>query len=134
MPLSVDSKTIDKDSAKVLVAAARIASVSMSKAATVARVEAERRVKEAALARKRARESLERVAYLTLKYKDFSQVSKGADHKNHTGADRIDMPVGDLAFSGGNSLAGEEKVKGFRSSDNKLLGPTKNGVPIEGNR
>ncbi|KAK4800541.1 hypothetical protein SAY86_021028 [Trapa natans] len=63
-------RVIDKDSAKVLVAAARIAAVTMNKAAHTARIEAERRVKEAALARKRAREALERVSFLSLKEKE----------------------------------------------------------------
>lgn len=55
---------MDVGSAKALVAAAKIAALSMSKAAAVARVEAERRVKEAALAKKRAREALESLLYL----------------------------------------------------------------------
>lgn len=63
-------RVIDKDSAKVLVAAARIAAATMSKAAHTTRIEAERRVKEAALAKKRAREALERVAFLSLKEKE----------------------------------------------------------------
>ncbi|XP_056165403.1 uncharacterized protein LOC115687472 [Syzygium oleosum] len=63
-------RVIDRESAKALVAAAKIACATMSKAAAIARVEAERRVKEAALARKRAREALERVAFLTLKEKE----------------------------------------------------------------
>lgn len=61
---SVPERRIDKGSAKVLLAAARIASALMNKAATVARVDAERKIKEAQLAKKRAREALERVAYL----------------------------------------------------------------------
>ncbi|RDY14164.1 hypothetical protein CR513_00811, partial [Mucuna pruriens] len=59
-----DRKTgaLDVQSAKVLVAAARIAAVSMSKAAAAARFDAERRAREAAVARKRAREALEHLA------------------------------------------------------------------------
>ncbi|XP_043711701.1 uncharacterized protein LOC122660456 [Telopea speciosissima] len=60
---------IDQKLAKVFLAAARIAASSMTKAATAARIEAERRVKEAALTRKRAKESLERVAFLMVKEK-----------------------------------------------------------------
>lgn len=63
-------RVIDKESAKALVAAAKIACATMSKGVANARVDAERRVKEAALARKRAREALERVAFLTLKEKE----------------------------------------------------------------
>lgn len=48
----------------MLLCAAKIASASMSKAVHAARAEAERRVKEAALARKRAREALDHLALL----------------------------------------------------------------------
>lgn len=68
-------RAIDIGSAKVLVAAARIAASSMSKAAAAARIDAERRCKEAALARKKAREALEQVAYLVAKEKDAKGVS-----------------------------------------------------------
>ena len=69
-------RTMDKESAKVLVAAARIAAASMSKAAAAARIDAERRGKEAALAWKKAREALEHVAYLVAKEgKDAKEVS-----------------------------------------------------------
>lgn len=60
---------MDGDSARVLLAAAKIAALSMGKAAVAARGEAERRVKEAAYTRKRAREALEHVAYLVGKEK-----------------------------------------------------------------
>lgn len=61
------------NSARVLLAAARIAASSMGKAAVVARAEAERRAKEAAFTRKRAREALEHVAYLVGKDKSKSR-------------------------------------------------------------
>ncbi|KAL7237722.1 hypothetical protein ACSBR2_003927 [Camellia fascicularis] len=60
---------IDLKAAKVLLVAARIAAASMSKAAVTARAEAERRVKEAAFTRKRAREALEHVGFLFAKDK-----------------------------------------------------------------
>ncbi|XP_057958972.1 uncharacterized protein LOC131151667 [Malania oleifera] len=69
-------REIDLDSAKALLAAARIASASMAKAVNVARVEAERRVREAALAKRRAREALERVAYLVAKDKEKNPAPK----------------------------------------------------------
>lgn len=50
---------IDRDSAKVLLAASRVAFASMSKAAAFLRAEAERKVKESLLAKKKAREALE---------------------------------------------------------------------------
>lgn len=62
-------RVIDKTAARVLLAAARIAATSMSKAATAARTEAERRAKEAAFTRKRAREALEHVTHLAAKEK-----------------------------------------------------------------
>ncbi|KAL3752442.1 uncharacterized protein LOC104434078 [Eucalyptus grandis] len=63
-------RVIDRESAKALVAAAKIACTTMSKAAANERFKAEVKVKEAALARKRAREALERVAFLTLREKE----------------------------------------------------------------
>lgn len=48
----------------VLLCAAKIASTSMGKAAIVARADAERKVREAAMARKRAREALEHVGFV----------------------------------------------------------------------
>ncbi|KAH7513584.1 hypothetical protein ACOSP7_007824 [Xanthoceras sorbifolium] len=65
-----DKRVMDVGSAKALVASAKIAAFSMSKAAAVARVEAERKVKEAALAKKRAREALERLLYMAADEKE----------------------------------------------------------------
>ncbi|KAL8541957.1 hypothetical protein ACS0TY_002991 [Phlomoides rotata] len=64
-----DFKAMDRDAATKLLAAAKIASVSMNKAAVAAKAEAERRAKEAAYARKRAKEALEHVAHLVMKEK-----------------------------------------------------------------
>ncbi|KAF3454739.1 hypothetical protein FNV43_RR05187 [Rhamnella rubrinervis] len=61
---SVPNRAIDKRLAVVLLCAAKIASASMAKAVIVARAEAERRVKEAAVTRKRAREALDHLALL----------------------------------------------------------------------
>ncbi|XVE65459.1 hypothetical protein DITRI_Ditri08aG0001400 [Diplodiscus trichospermus] len=63
-------RVFDKEAAKALLAAAKIAAASMTKAAAVARVEAERRVKEATLAKKRAKEALDRLAFLACKDND----------------------------------------------------------------
>ncbi|KAH7571268.1 hypothetical protein JRO89_XS04G0011300 [Xanthoceras sorbifolium] len=60
-------RRVDGKSAAVLLCAARIASASMTKAVAVARIEAEKKAKDAASARKRAREALERVALLITK-------------------------------------------------------------------
>ncbi|KAK6119117.1 hypothetical protein DH2020_047160 [Rehmannia glutinosa] len=53
-----------KDLGRQLLCAAKIVSVSVHKAAAVARADAERKVREALLARRRAKEAIERVAYL----------------------------------------------------------------------
>jgi len=65
-----NKRVVNREAAKALLAAAKIAATSMSKAAAVARVEAERRVKEATLAKKRAKEALERLAFLARKDND----------------------------------------------------------------
>ena len=65
-----NEKAIDKESAKALLAAAKIAAASMNKAAATAQAEAEKRVKDASLAKKKAKEALERLAFLVLKDKD----------------------------------------------------------------
>ncbi|KDO43435.1 hypothetical protein CISIN_1g025319mg [Citrus sinensis] len=66
MPSS-SPKRIDDKSAAMVLCAAKIASSSMAKAVTVARNEAEKKVRDAALARKKAREALERVGVLITK-------------------------------------------------------------------
>ncbi|KAL8061424.1 hypothetical protein ABFX02_02G085700 [Erythranthe guttata] len=60
---------MDGDAVKKLFAAAKIATNSMNNAAVAAREDAERKVMEAAMARKGATQSLERVAYLEVKEK-----------------------------------------------------------------
>ncbi|XP_009369704.2 uncharacterized protein LOC103959086 [Pyrus x bretschneideri] len=75
-----DAKTaclIDKANAKALVAAAKIAAASMAKAAVLARTDSERRVREAVLAKKKAREALEKLSSLVNKQKQ--QDSKAGD-------------------------------------------------------
>ncbi|XP_022968844.1 uncharacterized protein LOC111467980, partial [Cucurbita maxima] len=63
---SVDSSSCSftRKTAVVLLCAAKIASASMGKAVIVARADAERKVREVAVARKRAREALEHVGFL----------------------------------------------------------------------
>ena len=73
----------------MLLAAAKIAAASMSKAAVAARVEAEKRAKDAANTRKRAREALEHVAFLVakekLKRKDLVSVEVSRNQKTGNG-------------------------------------------------
>ncbi|KAL7119845.1 hypothetical protein ACP275_02G086700 [Erythranthe tilingii] len=60
---------MDGDAVKKLFAAAKIATNSMNNAAVAAREDAEKKVMEAAMARKGATQALERVAYLEVKEK-----------------------------------------------------------------
>ncbi|KAF3456450.1 hypothetical protein FNV43_RR01100 [Rhamnella rubrinervis] len=62
-----DDFFIDKDNARALLAASRIAAASMTKAAIASRADAERRVAEALAAKMRAKEALEALAYLFAK-------------------------------------------------------------------
>ncbi|RWW21391.1 hypothetical protein BHE74_00026973 [Ensete ventricosum] len=71
-------KSIDLKSAKVLLAAAKLAAVSMGRAASSTRADAERKVREAAVARKRAREALEKVLLLSQTEKE--KKNKETDH------------------------------------------------------
>lgn len=61
---------------KQFLAAATIASFSLNKAADLARVKAERRAKEAILARERAKDALERFFVLTSKNDELIDTSK----------------------------------------------------------
>ncbi|KAK4402074.1 hypothetical protein Sango_0948100 [Sesamum angolense] len=69
-----------RDLAKQLLCAAKIASVAMHQAAAVARTVAEQKVKEALLARQRAKEAIERVAHLMAdqQREDESDVDDGS--------------------------------------------------------
>ncbi|KAF3968392.1 hypothetical protein CMV_007711 [Castanea mollissima] len=55
-----NEKAIDEESTKALLAAARIAAAFMNKVAATAQANAEKRVKDASLAKKKAKEALER--------------------------------------------------------------------------
>ncbi|KAI3701851.1 hypothetical protein L6452_27245 [Arctium lappa] len=62
-------RAIDKNAARLLLAAGKIAAMSMSKAEVGTAAEAEKRSKEASHAKKRAREALDHVVYLMGKEK-----------------------------------------------------------------
>lgn len=59
-----DGRCIDKDAARLLLCAGKIAANSMSKAEVAAGMEADRRAKESAFTKKRAREALDHVVKL----------------------------------------------------------------------
>ncbi|MFS7967475.1 putative transcription factor C2H2 family [Helianthus anomalus] len=66
---------IDLNAARLLLAAGKIAAMSMNKAEVAAANEAERRAKEAAYTRKRAREALDHVVRLMVKEKSDQKVN-----------------------------------------------------------
>ncbi|XP_038722971.1 uncharacterized protein LOC120014919 [Tripterygium wilfordii] len=76
-------RLIHRESARALVAAARIAAAAMTKAAVIARVEAERRAKEAISAKKRAKEALEQLTRLAPKEKDMEKRNYTGLHNNN---------------------------------------------------
>lgn len=65
-----EEKSIDLKSSKVLLAAAKLAAASIGRAAACTRADAERKTKEAVVARKRAREALEKVLLLSQSEKE----------------------------------------------------------------
>ncbi|XP_004230357.1 uncharacterized protein [Solanum lycopersicum] len=143
-----ESRVIDMKAAKVLLAAAKIAAGTVTKAALAARVEAERRAKEAAFTRKRAREAIDHVAYLTardkLKKKDILQYpSNGPGLGYGNGSNRgsnqcLSMVVAALPLEEENVMNAErldgssEVLVALNSVDLKGQNPTL-GLPGENN-
>ncbi|WOL16412.1 hypothetical protein Cni_G25199 [Canna indica] len=66
-------KTVDLKSGKVHLAAAQLAAASIGRAVVSARADTERKVREAAVAKKRAREALERVLLLSQAEKELKK-------------------------------------------------------------
>ncbi|KAE8683380.1 Ribosomal protein L3 plastid isoform 1 [Hibiscus syriacus] len=93
---STKMRVINKEAAKALLAASKITAVSMTKAAAVAKLEAERRVKEATLAKKRAKEALERLALLVRKDNDNHKLSLISTPKSAAAAktNSLSLPSG----------------------------------------
>ncbi|KAL6964579.1 hypothetical protein U1Q18_035630 [Sarracenia purpurea var. burkii] len=124
-------REIDKKAAKVLLAAARIAAASMSKAAVAARAEAERRAKEAAFTRKRAREALEHVAFLVakekLKRKELSAVELSgsvnavAKERNHKAGNANSVGVANEVSARLNAVGLREEIGSGRQNNGSLM-------------
>lgn len=74
-----DPKFINQEASKALMVAAKLSAGSMAKAAASLKAEAEKKVKEAALARKRAKEALEKLAFLAAQEKEEEE--DGREHK-----------------------------------------------------
>ncbi|KAL1558828.1 hypothetical protein AAHA92_09244 [Salvia divinorum] len=113
-------RVMDRDAARMLLAAAKIASTSMNKAAVAAKAEAERRVKEAAFTRKRAKEALEHVAHLVHKEK--------ARRRDVGLRDVAGRGYGGIASNGGGYTAPPGKF-GAEVSSNLGVGIRNGGVP-----
>ncbi|CAH1418769.1 unnamed protein product [Lactuca virosa] len=98
---------MDNDAARLLVTAAEISSLSMSKAEVVAVAEAERRAKEASYTRKRAREALDHVVYLM----------ENEKKKNINGNKVVAMPMMDVRINNNNNkvVAANQVSEAFKS-------------------
>ncbi|XP_072984249.1 uncharacterized protein [Typha latifolia] len=89
-------REIDLDSAKVLLAASTLAAASMNRAMVSARLEAERKAKEAALSRKRAKESIEKFISISKKEREKTNAVKGSG-KAAPAAEVVDTPKKKMA-------------------------------------
>ncbi|KAK9735688.1 hypothetical protein RND81_04G220200 [Saponaria officinalis] len=83
------NQAIDKEASKQFLGAAKIAAVTVAKATAVVRFEAERKAKEAALARKRASEAIDHVVAVSVKVvdakrKEMSSANSGPKAVNYT--------------------------------------------------
>lgn len=117
---SDDFMVMDKDSAQKLMAAAKIATASMNKAAVASKAEAERRAKEAAFTRKRAKESLEHVARLAMKEKLRKKEDISAASSDLTGP-RLGGVSSNVGYPGGVKMEREYSVNGGSYSRNGSL-------------
>ncbi|XP_060167414.1 uncharacterized protein LOC132598509 [Lycium barbarum] len=128
-----NSRVVDMKAAKVLLTAAKIAAGTVNKAALAARVEAERRAKEAAFTRKRAREALEHVAYLTardkmMKKKDVLTLPLSLNGNRGSGNQCLSMVVAAVPL---------EEENAVNNGDNRLDGDAEvlvalNAVDLKG--
>ncbi|OMP09428.1 putative DNA binding protein [Corchorus olitorius] len=103
---------IDKNLALPLLCAAKISAASMEKAANVARAEAVKKAQDAALAKKRAREALEHLLYVTIRENARNKENENAkvedmDLDNGDGDGDIDV---DLVRHIEDSLAKDEPI------------------------
>lgn len=121
-----DCRVMDRDAAKKLLAAAKIASASMNKAAVAAKAEAERRAKEAAFTRKRAKEALEHVAHLVMKEKSRKKEATLAGPGDVTGPG--------LSGIGSNGGYTGPAIKMERENNVNVSSSDRNGTVTSGSR
>ncbi|XP_074592214.1 uncharacterized protein LOC141847999 [Curcuma longa] len=79
-----ETRTIDTESAKALLAASKLSVASMKRAAECARAEAERKVKDAIIARTKAKDMLERAALISQKEKEKLHRANDSNNKLRT--------------------------------------------------
>lgn len=117
---------IDRDAAKKLLAAAKIASTSMNKAVVAAKLEAERRAKEAAFARKRAKEALEHVAYLVMKER-LSNKEVALPGSGAGGVGVSSLGISGAACLGGANVKSENNMNVKRETNMNVILGNRNG-------
>ncbi|CAM8928554.1 unnamed protein product [Rhodiola kirilowii] len=106
---------IDLKSAKVLLCAARISAESMSRAVNVAEADAHRRVKEATVSRKRAREALEEMCAMVAKEKARKAGENGSAAGTAIGVDNNKDRMIVASFPGSSSNVGLQSIPSSRS-------------------
>ncbi|KAL8116948.1 uncharacterized protein LOC141668591 [Apium graveolens] len=115
------NNVFDKRSAAALLAAAKISHESMSKANMVAKVEAEKKAKEAWSTKKRAREAIEHVASVEERVRvegnvgfdgGLGRIVGNVGERNVFGVDRVDNSSAVLASLNAVELNEKEKVGG----------------------
>ncbi|XVF31528.1 hypothetical protein REPUB_Repub16aG0153400 [Reevesia pubescens] len=115
---------MDKKLALALLCAAKIASSSMGKAVTVAWAEADRKVREAALARKRAREALEHLLLVTSKEKASKKENeneKASADANLVKVEDLDMGMDNADADGDDDGDGDIDVDLVRHIEDSLI-------------
>lgn len=131
VPEEGEGQAIDERAAKIFLAAARIAACSINKAAAVAKVDAERRVKEAAVARKRAKEAIDHVMGLSARMSRRNPNSNPNPVSNGVMMGRANNGVGappaDITNVGRPSLNGLVAVAGLLGPSHLQNGGSANG-------
>lgn len=126
---------MDRDAAKRLLAAAKIAANMMTKAAVAAKAEAEKKAREAAIARKRAREALEHVRNLAEKEKVRKREYNGgfAYGANRNGAVGSSNGAGPSVVENVSRVENSNAMNGVEFMGNKVGGPSAGNVDFGGN-
>ncbi|KAL2941747.1 Chromodomain-helicase-DNA-binding protein 4 [Bienertia sinuspersici] len=120
---------LDERAAKVLLLAAKIASISMNKVVISAKADVERKVKDAALAKKRAKESIDHVMSLSSKLISVKQqrIDVGSGPGSSHGPVKLEMNGGahNVGGSGGEGSLGNGAVlvhSNGGNSNNNMIG------------